>query len=233
MANFDAFKAEFSTALASLSLTLGDPIATDEELVGKRILAYYEILVPYGREAVLSAIRQAAGRCKFFPKPAELIEIITGGKGGGQDSAVAWQVVVRALEDIGAYSNVEFSDGAVAAAIEGLGGWVDLCRMSYDDLSLQRIPARFAALYAEAVRHGRHLEPGRLCGSLDRDNAARGFSLESSFIRAKTMSEIQSATRNRNQFPAAGSRPALDYKPNPNGPIHPAAIALAVSKRLN
>lgn len=190
--NQQEFKSRFFKDLGGLAITLG-------ELVSKeRLQAYFDALTDeHEPEAILEAIRKAVKTCKFFPKPAELIELMTGGKGGGKDPAVAWQEVLKAIEEIGPYGNVEFSDGAIGAAVMGLGGWPSLCEMSYEELTLQRIPAKFAALYSEAVRNGRHRTPGVLTGIIDRDNAARGYELESPAIKAKTMGEITAARPKR------------------------------------
>ena len=39
---------------------------------------YWVALDPYGDEETERAFQEAARRCKFFPKPAELIELIEG-----------------------------------------------------------------------------------------------------------------------------------------------------------
>lgn len=225
--NQQEFKIKFFKNLGSLALTLG------EQVTKERLQAYFDILADGGRqpEDILAAIRQAVKVCKFFPKPAELIELMTGGKGGGKDPAVAWQEVLKAMEDIGPYGNVEFSDGAIGAAIIGLGGWPSLCELSYEELTLQRIPARFAALYAEAVRHGRHRTPGALAGIIDRDNAARGYELESSTVRARAMGEIMNMARPK--------RPAMAAIEAPAEPVeipaatHAAVNEIAAKMRLN
>lgn len=189
MTNEKNYQARFTRALGGLALTLG------EEVPEERFLAYFKIFKNHDPDAVLAAIDLAGLSCKFFPKPAELIELMTGGKGGGQDPTSAWQQVLKAMESIGSYSNAEFPDGAIAAAVMGLGGWPSLCELGYEELTLQRIPARFAALYSEAVRHGRHHSPGTVIGIIDRDNAARGYEFESPAIRAKTMPEIMDAAK--------------------------------------
>lgn len=188
---------DFAEAFAKYLTTLA--LMLDYEISDAKIEAYFEFFSGkgYAPADILSSIERAAETCKFFPKPAELIELMTGGKGGGKDPAVAWQEVVKAMEDIGPYGNVEFSDGAIGAAVVGLGGWPSLCGLSYDELTLQRIPARFAALYAEAVRHGRHLASGTVTGIIDRDNAAKGYALESPAIKARTMGEIMNLARSK------------------------------------
>lgn len=208
--NQQEFKIKFFKDLGSLALTLG------EQVTKERLQAYFDILADDGRqpEDILAAIRQAVKVCKFFPKPAELIELMTGGKGGGKDPAVAWQEVLKAMEDIGPYGNAKFSDGAIGAAVIALGGWPSLCGLSYKELTLQCIPAKFAALYAEAVRHGRHRSPGTVTGIIDRDNAARGYELESPAIKAKTMDEIMAQTE-KPALPEPERRARIKLLPGP------------------
>lgn len=208
----------FGETLGTLALLL------DYDLSEEKIAAYLKFFTGKGYPPadILAAIERAAETCKFFPKPAELIELMTGSKGGGQDPVVAWQQVVKAMEDIGPYANAEFSDGAIAAAVMGLGGWPALCELSYEELTLQRIPARFAALYAEAVRHGRHRASGSLTGVIDRDNAARGCELESLTVKAKTMGEIMDAAKPK--------RPAMKLV---EAPVETAAIPEDTRKAAN
>jgi len=189
MTHENNFRVQFIKALGGLAAVLNEDISKE------RILAYYEMFKNQDHGAVLEAIDKAGLFCKFFPKPAELFELMGGGKGGGKDPAVAWQEVMKAVENIGPYANVVFEDGAIAAAILALGDWPTLCEMNYKELALQRIPARFAALYAEAVRRGQHQAEGKVYGVIDRDNSARGYESEGIFIEAKTIGEIMADAR--------------------------------------
>jgi hypothetical protein len=201
-----------------------------EAVKEERFLAYFEIFKNHDPEAVLTAINQAGIACKFFPKPAELIELMTGGKGGGQDPTVAWQQVLDALAMVGGYSNAKFGDGAIAAAIDGLGGWVWLSQQTYEDISTQRIQARFEALYREAVRQGRHHQPGEVVGSCATSNAAlgfaaRGFEVPERTVPARSAEEIMADSAERGKLqPKVAEKESLR-------PEHKAALTLLAAKK--
>jgi len=182
--NEKTYKASFIKALGGLALTLGEAVP------GERFLAYFEIFKNHDPELVLTAIGQAGLTCKFFPKPAELIELMTGGKGGGKDPAVAWQEVLYALESRGVYADVEFRDGAIAVAIELLGGWPALGEMTYDEMTYQRIPARFEALYKDAVRNGAHRRPRAVYGRVSIDNSFRGLNHQGQLLAAESAKDV-------------------------------------------
>ena len=201
--DFDAF----ADSLGSLALML------DHELTDAKIEAYFKFFERqgYAYAAVLAAIDKAAETCKFFPKPAELVELITGGKGGGQDPTAAWQQLLRNLETIGAYNSAEFQDGAIAAAVTALGGWPELAQMDYKTMSTQRIQARFEALYSEAIRQKQHLTPGKVPGLFEIENAARGIEHDPAETRqALSLPQIM----NQSRQPARPVLPApVEYLP--------------------
>lgn len=161
--------AEFIEAMTAMGITLREPVSP------LTVNAYWRILKKYPLNQVITAFDKAMETCRFFPKSAELVELMTGGRGGGNDPTVAWTEVLRTLEARGAYESVTFQDGAVAAAIEQLGGWVQLGEMSDDELTLQRIPAKFEALYKRAVDLGYHRQPGTVLGRFAINNAAVGL----------------------------------------------------------
>ena len=167
-------------ALGGFAVTLGEDVSEE------RLALYASILAPYAAEDVLAAIRQASVTCRFFPKPAELIELMTGGKGGAPHPTVAWQELLAAIEDHGPYSSVEFANGAIPAAVEALGGWAAICALSWKELTLQRIQARFEDLYRDATRRGVHLRPGQVKGLF----GGRA-------VPARTIAEIEAAAARR------------------------------------
>jgi hypothetical protein len=66
--------------------------------------------------------------------------------------------------------------------------------MTYEDFTLQRIPAQFAALYSAAVKRGVHRRPGLVYGIHNRDNSARGYELAPQVAQAKTMAQVAART---------------------------------------
>lgn len=198
----------FTESMGTLAIIL------DYDLTQAKIDAYIKYFSGKGfsQEEILGAIEKAADTCKFFPKPAEMVELITGGKDGGQAEAVAWRTAVANMEHHGSYYSVRFPDGAIAAAIEGMGGWPELCAKDKKDITLERVPAQFVALYNNAVRLGINEHPAVVLGSVEIDNYARGLAIEDPrYTRdAITMNDIQFAPVRREAL-AAEQRQAIEY----------------------
>lgn len=74
---------------------------------------------------------EAGKRKERIPAPGDLIE---QGDSAQTKAALAWATVRKAISEHGAYVSVLFEDGAIAAAVESLGGWIELCGKSSTDL---------------------------------------------------------------------------------------------------
>ena len=199
-------------ALGALALTLGEEASDD------RLELYTKILAPYAAPDIIAAIGRAAETLKFFPTPSEIIGLIKARQREGEkDPAVAWEELLDAIETHGYTSDVQFDDGAIAAAIRGLGGWEYLCDLSDKEMTYQKLPARFQKLYQEAARAGHHRAPGLVYGALTRENRFKGLDRE--FLqpvkRARTMAEIMAGSRPRPALPQPDQGFAL--VPHPAG----------------
>lgn len=80
---------------------------------------------------------------QFAPKVADIVRILGGTK--SDRSLREWSRVHEAMGRVGAYTDVDFGDGATHAAIRDMGGWPKLCRTSTDQLSY--LQHRFCELY--------------------------------------------------------------------------------------
>lgn len=91
--------------------------------------AYWIALKQYPDDACRHAFDMAVATCKFFPKPAELIEIIVGRGGSVEDVAqIEAGKVLDAIKRIGGYQSVCFDDAITQAVIvQGFGGWEKMC----------------------------------------------------------------------------------------------------------
>lgn len=106
---------------------------------------YWKALENYTDEKCEAAFKQVIATCKFFPKPAELIEILQGSK---EDQSIdAWQQVIDALKTY----HPDFPESKpslppeIQFAIDHLGGLDVLATMSYDELKWQE--KRFREMY--------------------------------------------------------------------------------------
>jgi len=112
------------------------------EIFGKEpteilIEGYFRALNRFQIEEIEAAISQAICTCQFFPRPVELIEIITGGSGRIEDKAMIEATkVLNAIRRIGAYESVAFDDPITQAVIrQAFGGWVKMCSELKSDQS--------------------------------------------------------------------------------------------------
>lgn len=80
---------------------------------------------------------------QFPPKVADIVRILGGTK--SDRSLREWGRVHEAMSSVGAYTDVDFGDGATHAAIRDMGGWPKLCRTELDQLSYTQ--HRFCELY--------------------------------------------------------------------------------------
>lgn len=80
---------------------------------------------------------------QFAPKVADIVRILGGTK--TDRSLREWGRVHEAMARVGAYSDVDFGDGATHAAIRDMGGWPKMCRTEIDQLSY--LQHRFCELY--------------------------------------------------------------------------------------
>ncbi len=104
---------------------------------------YWETLSDLTDDQFEKACQTAARKLKFFPRPAELLEMI-------QDDQEAlaltvWEKLNRAIREYGQYRSIEFDDPAISATVESLGGWVAACLWRTDDLPHRR--REFLATY--------------------------------------------------------------------------------------
>jgi len=144
------------------------------EIHGKAIsdtlkTAYWEILEEYTDDQCHRAFDVAIKTCKFFPKPAELIEFIEGPS--NNKATEAWIKVDQAVKRVGNYASVRFDDPAIHSCIEVMGGWEALGQTSAHEWKWKQ--KEFEKLYSIMSRRQEH--PDVLLGLCDRQNITMGF----------------------------------------------------------
>lgn len=142
----------------------------DKEVTPVSSKAYWSILDPYNDAQCKEAFDLAIKRCKFFPKPSELLEFISGPE--NDKATLAWLRVDKAVRTIGNYESVDFSDDrAINSTIEAMGGWVALCDASMDEWKWKR--KEFENLYPTMTRRQDH--PEYLPGTVEINNVGRMY----------------------------------------------------------
>lgn len=166
-----ADKARFATALAGMGEVF------DREIKIAVAEIYFRALERFSIDEVEAGISKACSSLRFFPKPVELIEAITGGGQNLEDKAhVEATKALGAVKNVGTYSTVVFDDPVSQAVImQHFGGWYRLSElMAADEKWFLK---DFAKAYASFARSGiKHF--GSMPGLSSGSNALRGAKWE-------------------------------------------------------
>jgi hypothetical protein len=122
----------------------------------------------------LSAHLMDPARGQYMPKPSDIVRNLQGTQ--TDRSLVAWGKVAGAMSSVGAYSDVVFDDPLIHLCVADLGGWVKVCRTTYDEQSY--LQHRFCESYRAYASRGVPVDyPARLtgAGSGQDDYAKRGL----------------------------------------------------------
>ena len=151
----------FKNGMYSLGLIF-DRDVTDPELNSLYWLTLYE----YPDEAVKNAFSRVLSTCKWFPKPADLIEAIeVSRKSMGK---LAWAEVKGMLNTWGGmWNHIWKTDGATAEAVKSIGGWSHLSGLRAYDLG--QLEDAFIGAYDRAVASGALYTLGEVVGKRDRN----------------------------------------------------------------
>jgi hypothetical protein len=109
----------FAAALFALGDTFNEPMTR------VRAEGYFDALSDYTLPQVNAAVRLSLRRCKFFPKPAELRELIEGDAEAASDAA--WGAVLREIRRVGYIGTPDLEERTLRAIRELWGSWQRLC----------------------------------------------------------------------------------------------------------
>lgn len=159
-------------AVMALAEMFGKPLSE----AGARM--YVTALADVPADAVERTASQAATTCNRFPPPVELREL--AGDARPEDrAALAWEVVLRAISEVGGYRSPDFDDPLINATIRSIGGWVPLCDQTIEQQD-RFTRGLFLKTYAGLARTGISDElGGKLAGIFERENATHGFLVDS------------------------------------------------------
>ncbi|MCI0488968.1 MAG: hypothetical protein L0229_20440 [Blastocatellia bacterium] len=130
-----------------------------KDMTGNLIELYFKALSDLSVEEFERAANLAIGECKFFPKPVELRERLTGT--ASDMAAAAWECAISAYRKAGYWQSVIFVDPHIGAAIvSAFGGWVGFSESLYvlSDEMIRAKQKEFEAAYRNARREGRKVQ---------------------------------------------------------------------------
>ena len=94
----------------------------DKEPSELSIDIYYRALEKYPIEHIVAAFDMAIQKCRWFPKPVELIEFISGDNVPVEDRATKEAIrVIESIRRVGGYKSIQFDDPVTNAVIRTQG----------------------------------------------------------------------------------------------------------------
>jgi hypothetical protein len=153
-----------------LMLTLSE--LYDKKVSEPVLKMYFIALEQFPIEQVQRAVNRAVTELKFFPKPAELIELMAGNRDDRAESA--WETLWQAYLKAGYWDSVIFEDLIITATVLNVfGGWVAMSAM-LKELSPEMIQAKrkeFVASYRREANKPAKYEFKHLPGYHEINNA--------------------------------------------------------------
>jgi len=139
---------------------------------------YWKVFEPFTDEQCEAAFKEIIYSSKFFPKPADFIEVLQGKK--ANRATGAWIDVLDSVKRIGNYSSVKFSDPVIHSVVTAMGGWPELCMMTNDEVKWKQ--KEFERLYEViGAREGKH--PDYLPGTTELENFRTGFETQKEIVQ--------------------------------------------------
>lgn len=153
----DNDKERFSSALVAASF------AIPRDVSKPMLTAYYNLLSDLDISDIEIAIENHCRVSQFYPKPADIRNIINGGKPNSKDKALlAWVSIIDAMKKKGAYRSLTLDDRLAMQIVNHVGGYVNLCSLSYKDLEFKK--REFIEAYTTTEKVDDNLLPKSLKG---------------------------------------------------------------------
>jgi hypothetical protein len=107
----------FTVAILRLAEIVGEAVSEP------RLKAYFDALSDLSIEQIEEAARRLMNTSRFFPKPIDFREALQGSV--TDQGEQAWRTFVSLCVSEGNYPSLQVSDGAMAFAIDHMGGWIE------------------------------------------------------------------------------------------------------------
>lgn len=149
---------------------------TDTTVSASRVTMYFGALQRYDYPIVQQAINQHVAVSAYFPKPAEIRNIIEGTEAERESNI--WLALDEAIRKIGVWQSVIVADPVLAAAIIRVwGSWIAMCafRNENEEFLWNSKRRDFIAAYKIAAKDPRRYDdPVLLAGHCERENQQTG-----------------------------------------------------------
>jgi len=134
-------------------------------------MIYIKVLQGFEYKQLEAAFDSIVKTAKFFPKPVEIINLITGGQ--EDRSLTAWYKVSTAIKKHGHYSTIDFGDPLIVRAITLLGGWSQICGTNSDDMVW--VQKEFERVYKNLIASKYSGKETLTIGHIEASNRMNGF----------------------------------------------------------
>jgi hypothetical protein len=135
----------FADAMLTLCETFNEPISD------VKVEAYFSVLGEFDIERVSGAFRAALRQFKFFPRPADLCELIAGRADDAADAA--WGAILGEIRRVGYIGTPNLEARTLRAINELWGGWRRLCEtLPNEGPELVGWVKQFKSVYASVDR---------------------------------------------------------------------------------
>lgn len=167
---------QFAVIMATLAEVFND----GKEVSKIKMEIYFKALEKYPIDHISSAISEMIKSRVYpsFPKPAEIIQEITGKE---ENRAIqAWLIAFDAVGRVGNYESVKFADTAIHSVIQIMGGWPKFCMMENHEVTWKQ--KEFERLYEViSSQSGKH--PEYLPGTHEIENFRLGREYKANVVR--------------------------------------------------
>lgn len=156
----------------------------DREINEGMIGYYFNALIDFPLSSVKEAFMQHTNdpdRGQFWPKPADVVRHISGGK--GTQALAAWDEALRGVREVGYYGTVTFADWLILVVIDRMGGWMAFCSMDEDDKPFKQ--REFIERYTAYLSRPPANIPASLPGYHEATNAMSGYRTPQALEAAK------------------------------------------------
>jgi hypothetical protein len=147
--------------------------AFDMKLSPQRINLYFEALADFDWSQVERALGRAIKTCKFFPKVAEILELI---EGSPDDRAqIAWVGAWAAVTTQGRYRSIRCEDAVVAETIRRVfRTWPDFCNLPAEGVEHNVKHREFLETYRVLAKRQEERYGDYLVGVFESENTRLG-----------------------------------------------------------
>lgn len=141
------------------------------KLTDANINIYWSRLKDYDDKTFKGVIIRCIDTLKFFPKIADIKEIIEGSL--EDEAEIAWLILKGKVESHGGYMSVSFpGNPVIGSVVEAMGGWVKICNTTIEEEKW--VKKEFIKLYPIMKKKINH--PEQLAGIFEIENNQKGYS---------------------------------------------------------